>query len=383
MKKNLVCALYNHPEAYPPTLNAIGELSKIYDNIYLIYRPNLPDLWDYPENVFLIRSQKKISVNDQASLSAVSKFFLFFSFTSGFLRACYKYKPQTILVYDSVALFTYHLIRKMLSFKHIIWYHSHDVADTAQIKKYSIGWWAAKAEQKAFRYLQIFSLPANERRKYFDLTAFKGEYFFVPNFPAVSFYNKFKKSSAPQSIIKFIFQGSISAGHGIEELMQFINRSKRNQQLLLIGNIEKSYRDHIINLSQELNIERFVEIAAPVNYAVLPTITASAHIGLAINKPDNIIYSTGGTASNKIYEYAACGLPVLYYDNEHYKEYLAKYHWAFANNLSMEVFERQVEFIVSNYESLTESAIKDFENELNFEKAFHPLLSFLQRKEKE
>src|SRR5579871_4942944 len=84
MKKNLVCALYNHPEAYPPTLNAIGELSKIYDNIYLIYRPNLPDLWDYPENVFLIRSQKKISVNDQASLSAVSKFFLFFHSHLGF-----------------------------------------------------------------------------------------------------------------------------------------------------------------------------------------------------------------------------------------------------------------------------------------------------------
>src|SRR5580704_3765242 len=297
LSKNLVCAIYNHPEAYPPTLNALGELSKIYDKIFLIYRANLPDLWKYPENVFLIKNGKEISVYQQGALNPVLKLLLFFSFSFSFLKSCYKYKPRTILFYDRIALLSFAIIRRFLNFRGIVWYHNHDVPEQNSIKMHSIEWWALRAEQSSFRYLDIFSLPANERMKFFDLTMFRGKFFFLPNFPSVSFYKKFKKSSKPTSVIKFIFQGSISSGHGIEEVMHFMERSNRDIKLFMIGNIEDKYRDYLISLSEKLDIESSVIIANPVNYGQLPSITASAHIGLAINKPENIIYSTGGTAS--------------------------------------------------------------------------------------
>jgi glycosyltransferase involved in cell wall biosynthesis len=378
MTKNLICAIYNHPEAYPPTLNALRELSKIYEKIYVIYRPNLSDQWHYPGNVILIRSGKEISTHDQAALGATKKILLFFSFTYIFLKSFYKYKPQTILLYDSIALFSYDIIKYVLRGKFIVWYHNHDVTEIEKARRCSLVWWSAKAEKRAFSYLNIFSLPSNERMKYFNLKAFKGKYFYLPNFPAISFYSRFRKSKRPESTIKLIFQGSISSGHGIEEVIHFIKESKKDIQLILIGNIEGSYRNYLNSLIESLHVEKSVEIVSAVNYEELPMVTTSAHIGLAMSKPENIVYETGGTASNKIYEYAACGLPVLYYDNVHYKEYLGKYKWAFANDLSNEILDEQIEYIVTNYENLSGEAICDFESDLNFEKAFNPLLLILR-----
>jgi glycosyltransferase involved in cell wall biosynthesis len=378
MNKFLVCAIYNHPEAYPPTLNAIAALSKIYDKVCLIYRPNLRDEWKFPENVILIKNGKVISAGDQAKLGFIKKALIFFSFGVIFFRTCVKYKPKTILVYDAISLLCYHHFRKILHFKHLIWYHNHDVAEPNTIRKYSVGWWALKSERITFKYLSIFSLPSTEREKYFDLDLFKGKYFYLPNFPSLAFYSQFPKSKRPVGEVKLIYQGSVSPDHGLEEIMAHIQASAENMRLILIGHVEAPYKDFLIHLSDDLNIEKKLEILKPVNYQKLPPITASGHIGLAINKPTSIIYSTGGTASNKIYEYAASGLPILYFDSAHYKKYLENFHWAVSTDLSRGNLRDQIQYICSNYEELSAAAIRDFNTNLNFEKIFEPLGSFLR-----
>lgn len=380
MKKNLVCAIYNHPEAFPPTLNAIRELSNIYNGIYLVYRPNLDDNWRFPDNVFLIKAGSRVSIEEQARLGFVNKGFIFLCFTIIFFRSCIKYKPQTILVYDSLSLLCYHIFRKALRFNHLIWYHNHDVEEPNSIRKYSLGWWASKSEKKAFGYLSIFSLPSNERRKYFNLTAFKGEYFFLPNFPSCSFYKKFKKSNLPTDVLRLLYQGTIAKEHGIEEVMAYVSRSRQNIKIILIGNIKETYKISLTRLSEKLKIQEDFEILKPVSYSDLPPITASGHIGMAINKPSSIIYSTGGTSSNKIYEYAAMGLPVLYFDNEHYKNHLDGFSWALPTDLSIDSLEKQIKYICFHYEKLSADAIRDFGERLNFEKVFSPLYLFLQSK---
>jgi glycosyltransferase involved in cell wall biosynthesis len=377
MHKNLVCAIYNHPEAYPPTLNAITELSRIYDRLYLIYRPNLQDQWQYPENVTLIRSGSPISTGEQAGLSAIKKALIFFSYGFIFFKTCVKYKPRTILVYDPISLFCYHHFRKFLRFKHLIWYHNHDVAEPDSIKKYSIAWWAARSERSTFKFLSIFSLPSVEREKYFDLASFKGKYFYLPNYPSAVFYSQFASIHPPADQTRLIYQGSISRDHGMEQIMDYIHKSTKKINLLVIGNVEAPYKEFLVNLSQELQIEKNFELRKPVNYGQLPQVTMSANIGLAISKPTSIIYSTGGTASNKIYEYAACGLPVLYFDSDHYRHYLDKFSWALATDLSHDNLCKQIEYVQLHYEKLSADAIRDFKTNLNFEKVFKPLGSYL------
>jgi hypothetical protein len=100
-------------------------------------------------------------------------------------------------------------------------------------------------------------------------------------------------------------------------------------------------------------------------------------VGLAIHKPVNIAFRTAALASNKIYEYAACGLPVMYFDDEHYRNYLSRFRWAFANDLSYQRLDEQCDFIREHYAEISAAASKDFRESLNFERVFNPVKEFL------
>src|SRR5271156_6043775 len=103
-KNNLVIAIYYHPEAYPPTLNAVDELSTSFDAIEIVYRPNIKGTWIYPANVTAYASGNFILARDQERSPVIKKLLFFKKFTSDFLRSCRKKKPSCILIYDSLAL---------------------------------------------------------------------------------------------------------------------------------------------------------------------------------------------------------------------------------------------------------------------------------------
>lgn len=377
MPKNLVCAIYCHPEAYPPTLNAIEQLSKAYDNIYLLYRPNLENKWQYPANVHLVSSGGQImTVRQQAQLPTIKKVLLFLSFTLKLLQLKLKHKPHTVLVYDGIPLFAAFMVGKITHKPKVLWYHNHDVMDNKHTK-FSIGWFAARFEEKAFHQLDIFSLPTNERKQYFKMEYLKGAYFCIPNYPSLAFYSRFWGTKKEHTGLKLIYQGSISKGHGIEEVILFI-AARDNITLTLIGNANEEYRKEINELILKTGTSDKVQMPAPVNYAELPAITAQHDVGLAIHTPHNIIYATGGTASNKIYEYAALGLPVLYFDNEHYNAVLSKYNWAFATDLSDDSLQKQISVISDHIKRLPEAAITSFKDGLNYEHVFSPVKNFIE-----
>jgi hypothetical protein len=79
---------------------------------------------------------------------------------------------------------------------------------------------------------------------------------------------------------------------------------------------------------------------------------------------------TLGTASNKIYEYAACGLPILVYDNQQFRKYLSNYKWVVFTDGSVDSINTSIKHIVDNYIELSTQARKDFDLFFNFEKYF-------------
>jgi hypothetical protein len=89
------------------------------------------------------------------------------------------------------------------------------------------------------------------------------------------------------------------------------------------------------------------------------------------------MYSTGALASNKIYEYAAAGLPILYFDIPAYREYLSRFEWAFGNDLSEKALNEQISYIRVHFNYLSEKALEDFRTSLNFEHVFQPVMVWL------
>src|SRR4051812_35363574 len=94
---NMVIGIYFHPEAYPPTLNAVGELSKCFSHISIVHRPHLKSAWNYPANVSLVATGKHMEMEQQKNASFFGKTFFFFQFVAIFLKICLKEKPAYIL----------------------------------------------------------------------------------------------------------------------------------------------------------------------------------------------------------------------------------------------------------------------------------------------
>jgi hypothetical protein len=87
------------------------------------------------------------------------------------------------------------------------------------------------------------------------------------------------------------------------------------------------------------------------------------------------VSKTLGTASNKIYEYAASGLPVILYDIEQFTKYLGVYPWAFFCDASESGLKTVLDQILPVVDTVGMEARNSFEENMNFEKAFQPALT--------
>lgn len=386
-KKCILITIYAHPENYPPTLNAINALSEHFEKIVIVHRAHQKNAWRYPSNVELIPDGPIVSPRRQETLSIFGKIRLFLKFSYKFFKALRRFRPNTIIIYDTFPWLAWYFIKKIWYGNPILWYHNHDVLDPKQLRNYSVSWWALKAEKYFFPEIDIFTLPAKERKSCFPLEQFRGQFFFLPNLPSYDFYQPFyKKKVPPRKTLFLLYQGSISSDHGFEEIIPFLGKLSNSiweVQLTLIGNISSAYQKSLLALAKNSGNIKRLKIKPSVPYRELPLETQHHHVGLAIHhNANNFNHATAGMASNKIYEYAAMGLPVLYYKSPHYQHHLKKYPWAFATDLTEASLGYCFNKIKENYLSLSQRAHYDFSNSLNFESNIRKVIPFLKKMRK-
>lgn len=378
----LVVGIYYHPEAYPPTLNAVQELSKCFEHITIVHRPHLKGSWKYSENVKAVASGSFVTGAQQERASVTKKVLFFRKFMADLLRAIRSEHASVVLLYDVHALFAYRMIRPLIGGKHIAWYHNHDVSELERERKYSIGWFACKTEKKIFKELGIFTLPTADRLRYFPMDTFKGKHFVVPNYPSLHFYGSFYKTKIPNDVVRLIFQGRIGEGHGFEEIIPLLAQtvSGRQLQLVLKGYCDEDYKQRLLELAGEHKVIDKLVFAGFTAYEEVPKLSASCHIGIGIFAKHETMHITLGTASNKLYEYAAVGLPILYLNEPHFSQYLKKYEWAMPVQLNTASIREAIETIISSYAQYSAAAYDSFRTGLNFEGAFSPVITYLRDK---
>ncbi len=378
-EKNILIAIYSPPEYYPPTLNAIEYLSGEYEHLYVVHRNyDAPFDWPYPSNVKLVSSGKKIHVGDAEQVNIFKKIFFFLQYTKQLLAVLRKIQPDTIIVYDYMPVLSLRFLYRFISKPRILWYHNHDVGDPAYLRKWSISWLAWKSEGWIFPRLDIFSLPAIERKAFFPMQKLKGDFFFLPNFPSLKVYRQVLAGRQKQvdGPIKLLYQGSIGPLHGLEEIIPMLNEKPNGKslQLVLKGFISEEYLAQLREMAASCGASEKLTYIPPTGYREVIENAYSCHIGIGIHRKDDIMNKTLGTSSNKIYEYAASGLPVLLYDNVHFRNHLGKFEWAFFTDCSRGSMLGCLTKIIEDYECLSAKAKKDFENGLNFEKYLKPVI---------
>lgn len=376
----MLISVYSHPEFYPPTLNAIQILSQHVDNITIVSRHVLKSEWKYPDNCKLVTSGNFINIRESEKKPKLWKILSFIKYLFRLATTMIKEKPDWVLLYDPIPLFSFHLIVRIYPYPIKVWYHNHDIIQISREMKYSIQWVAAKTEKKNMRIIDIFSLPSKERLvRFYSQCDFIKNVYIVPNYPRKGYYLQFQAAKVQlEDELKLIFQGAAGKGFGFEEMIKLLGSQKRyfdfSVSLTIVGWIDPDYKNDLINLAISFNSLDYLTFIDPIPYSILPTITQKYHVGMAIYNSNNINNATGGTSSNKIYEYAALGLPVIVYDSVHYRSSLENYNWIAFTNLSETSLVQCISDIYKNYQHYSLSALTEFKEHLFFEKYLTPII---------
>jgi len=382
MKKCLIL-IYAHPEHFPPTVNAIINLSEIFDTVDIVYFPSKSDEWKWPANVQLFRlNQRLIDNRAYLKFNALKKLSIFSQFCFLSLKLALTNKYSIVLAYDSYALLALRIIKGFFKGKPLIWYHNHDVGiEYSKLSPLTLQYWVAKNEFNFFQNKEIlFSLPTKKRLSYFELSRFKGHIFEIPNYPSIKvFLNKESRARSINGAIELVFFGSICRGRGLEDFIELLPLSVLGHQLRLrifgfIGD-ERFFKE-LEQLIIDKNLEDSVLLSGPVSYQEIQKIATSSHIGLAYYLSESIMDQTISTASNKMFEYAALGLPVLT-SPSNIGETTEVEIWQLPTPIEKSLIIDVIGKVILDYSNLSKKAISDFEEKYNFENSFAKVSAFI------
>lgn len=377
----IVISFYNDPEKYPPTLNVVDELAEKFRKVILIVRKLNQPTWQYPKNVEVYYVNMNFTLFKWFDKLYKLSFFLKFVFV--IWTSVIRRKPVACLAQDSIAALAQWIVFKIVNSKALFWYHNHDVTEKSKVGVLSVSWLSVVLEKYILARVDILTLPSTERLGYFNTAKFKGKYIFLPNYPKLTTgADDIKRLKEEDHQIKLIYQGTLGRNHGFEEIIKVLGQrlAGKTLYLTLIGPISASYKQELENIASLYETTKFFSILPPVSYLELQNITAQHHVGLAVHKPSNLIYSTGGTASNKIYEYISHGLPVILYNTPHYHSLLSKYKWAVFTDLTEESVLSVVSQIIDNYTEMSKAALSNFSTSLNYDVSFNAAFTEIQER---
>lgn len=374
-KKRLLVAMYAHIEGYPPSLNAVQTLSCRFDEIVVVHRNVMKTEWKYPANIRLSTTREYCDVSRVARKSPLWKAKSFLQYTFVLLKETRRTRPEWVLLHEPVAMVAWYIVSKLTRQDPGLWYHNHDIFSG---KENFFFFWANKAQRHLFSRFRKFSLPSNDRIGFFPMERFKGTFYFIPNYPGRYLYDRFYKRHPANGVVRIIYQGMICAGHGLETVLQVIKEgigdTKTDLRLILKGFPHEDYVDRLLEQADQFGIRAKVEVHGVTSYYNVPEVASSCHIGIGIHTKDDPTNKTLGTASNKIYEYAAVGLPVILHDNPQFRKHLSSYRWAFFTDCTVDNMKDTISAILENYEAYSDAARRDFETKLNFEEVFGPAM---------
>ncbi|MFN0293145.1 glycosyltransferase [Pedobacter helvus] len=371
MSSTILITIYDNPDKFPPTLNAIYILSKKYRKVIIVWRGNPNIKLNLPDNCI----HYCVSSGNLIDSSYFIKIYVLIKFLLSVIKHFRNYRPKWLVSYDCYS-FTAALFVKLIN-KHMkIWYHNHDITDTNYVTKYSLTYWCWLLEKKYINKVTSFTVPDESRLKYFYLNEYVNTKV-IPNYPLKSF-NDFFNYQTP-STFKILYQGRVANGHGIIELIKFIHSNPQMAiQFDIIGSYDDDFKESLISLIKNLKLQHKVILHERIpNYKDLKNFTKNFHIGLGIMEPLNLQFQTCAKASNKIYEYIAFGMPVILFDNAHFKSALSQYQWAHFTDMSEQSFKSTLTEIMDNFEFYSKYAYNDFRNKLNFETVFADQEKFL------
>jgi glycosyltransferase involved in cell wall biosynthesis len=386
-RPKLGMVIYFNPDYYPPTVNAAHLLSEHFDVVLIGRNYDLPNV-EYPSNVTVHRLGKYTSIQERMKASPLAKIREYLNFVLQTRRLLKD--TSLIYAYDAYAYTAAYLCRLLLPRTISLIYQNHEIEEHLA-GLFSLSGWVQRAERAWIHQADLVVFPDRDRANFFQqVTGLKQQPMIVPNFPRKSFFTLPQNwvSVIPkrwQSITLF-YRGSISDTSAMEEIISgasLVNPFRNNISVKFVGFLNDGDRLKLQSWVEQLEMTDYFTYLGVLPYKDLQTPTILATIGFALYKNTSFDRVACAAACNKIYEYAACGLPVIVSDFPTYRAFLGDETWVrFANPEDPLAIAEAIQDILSDFDDYQEiclAARKAFIEKFNYEAVFAPLLTRIQK----
>ncbi len=382
-KKSIGMLIYANPDHYPPTFSAVHLLSEHFDVVLIGRNQDIPDR-EYPPNVKIHRLGEYTTVGEREKASVWAKVGEYINFVAQAQRLLKE--VSLIYAYDAFGYVAAYVCQFLLCLKVPLVYHCHEISEYLPPLA-SLSGWIHRAERIWIHKAAVTVFPDKDRAAFFrKVTNLEKESLIVPNFPLKDYF-KFSEdwnllAKKRWENVTLFYRGSISDGSAMQESITAASLLDMNVNIKFVGFLTTSNAEKLTSWVEHMKMSTSFSYLGTLPYKDLQAHTLAATIGFALYKNTSFDRVACVTACNKIYEYAACGLPAIVSDFPNYREYLGSEAWVrFADPDDPYSIASAVRDILSdfgNYQAMCLAARQAFEDKYNYESAFSPLLAKIQ-----
>jgi len=379
----IAMVLYGNPDYYPPTFNAVSILAQEFP-VLVIGRNQDPPHRSYPPNVTVHRFGEYTSVRERERWSVAKKLWEYGRFIQDL---AIRLRPvRLVYAYDGFAYNAVLAAQRLMGKRIPVIYHSHETDDKMAPWR-SLTGWIQRLECRTVAEAVAVVFPDKDRAIQFQQRAVPTMPIphIVPNFPLQSVF-RFDLNwercwqDRWQSPTVF-YRGTISDGSAMKESIAAMTSLPPTLQLRFVGFASESVQAACLAEADQWTLgERFAYLGR-LTYDELQALTLGASVGLAMYKDTSFGALACATACNKIYEYAACGVPAIVSDFPNYREFLGQEPWVrFANPANPQSIAAAIAEILADFETyrtMAQAARRAFETKFNYDTAFAPVARFI------
>ncbi|MGH7934156.1 MAG: glycosyltransferase family 4 protein [Candidatus Binataceae bacterium] len=380
-RPTLLMTIYANPDYYPPTVNAVN-LARQYFSVHLLCRNMEPSFRRWPRDVTLERVGPYATDEGKAAMGAAAKLREYWRFAGAVRKAIARIRPHLIYAYDPHA------------FAAAIWagakrrdiplvYQLHELPESRDVPLRSMQRWVLRYARARTREADLVVFPERNRAmRYLGGIHDARPSMIVPNFPARDFCPPPSDWSAlierrldDQEIL---YMGTLGPTNGNREALAALCHVNSPARLTMLGRCADEFRVELLGHAQRLGLERRLSIENWIPHTELPMRARHAALGLSTYKAVSQSLEFMVSATNKLFEYAACAMPVVVPDRPGYREFLAGESWVvyadFENPVSIAQAIDAVFADRERYGAMCVAARRAFEDRYHYERAFAPLL---------
>lgn len=380
----LVVAFYANPDRYPPTYHAALELQRDF-RVRIVCRANAePPSVTWPADLRVDRVGPTLPDREKDVQPALLRLREYLGFARALRHAIREEKPALVLAYEPHALVATALAARRRG----VVYQRHEIEDPEPLNATSLQSWVRHTALRLSRHTDLVVFPEARRAAlHQQLTHDARPPLIVPNYP--------RRETFPQpadwpsllrrrrELRQLLYRGALGPDNGILQMIRALPHVAPNLTLRLCGTARPAFAEELRTLSDTLGVRARVALSGFVPYEQLNRETPEALVGFVLYQPleTNMIFNA--TATNKLYEYAACGVPTVVPDNPAFREALAGESWvAFADPTDPVSVADAVSRLLADedaYDARSRAARAAFDTRFHFESGFTPLREALLR----